>query len=80
VIFFNLGLRLFYSPVIKSSFIDDVAPPGKIKVMEQASSEVSMLLKSMEMERVIESFFPGKTLEDFLSQTRSEVEAKIGDV
>ena len=59
-----------------------VAPttPGKIKAMEQAAaSEVSMLLKSMEMERVLAAFFPEKTLEDFLSQERSEVEAKIGD-
>jgi hypothetical protein len=38
-----------------------------------------MLLKSMEMERVLADSFPGKTLEDFLAQERSEVEAKVSD-
>jgi hypothetical protein len=33
----------------------------------------------MEMEHVLEVFFPKKTLEDFLSQATSEVDTKIGD-
>jgi hypothetical protein len=36
-----------------------------------------MLLKSMEMERVLAESFPGKTLEEFLAQQRSEVEANV---
>jgi hypothetical protein len=36
-----------------------------------------MLLKSMEMERVLADSFLGKTLEEFLAQQRSEVEANV---
>jgi hypothetical protein len=36
-----------------------------------------MLLKSMEMERVLAESFPGKTLEEFLAQQRSEVESNV---
>ena len=36
-----------------------------------------MLLKSMEMERVLAESFPGQTLEEFLAQQRSEVEANV---
>jgi hypothetical protein len=40
-------------------------------------SDVSMLLKSMEMERVLAESFPAQTLEEFLAQQRSEVEANV---
>jgi hypothetical protein len=36
-----------------------------------------MLLKSMAMERVLAESFPGKTLDEFLAQQRSEVEANV---
>jgi hypothetical protein len=36
-----------------------------------------MLLKSMEMERVLAEAFPGKTLDEFFAQQRSEVEANV---
>ncbi len=44
---------------------------------QTAVSDVSMLLKSMAMERVLAESFPGKTLDEFLAQQRSEVEANV---
>ncbi len=50
---------------------------GEAPVPSAAASDVSMLLKSMAMERVLAESFPGKTLEEFLAQQRSEVEANV---
>jgi ankyrin repeat protein len=52
---------------------------GEATVPSAAASELCMLLKSMEMECVLAESFPGKTIEDFLAQERSEVEDKVDD-
>ena len=45
--------------------------------MSSTASDVSMLLKSMDVERVLAAFFPAKTLDEFFAQQRSEVEANV---
>ena len=44
-----------------------------------APSEVAMLLKSMELERVLAVFFPGRTLEDFIALQRCDVVSSVGN-
>ena len=44
-----------------------------------APSELAMLLKSMELVRVLAAFLPGRTLEYFLELQRSEVVSSVGN-